>query len=49
MIQKIICWLAFHKMYRIAWTDTEEVIQCPRCMSTASINHLTRQVKVWKS
>jgi hypothetical protein len=47
MIQKIICWLAFHKMHQIAWTERYEIVQCGHCLSTASINHETRQVMVW--
>jgi hypothetical protein len=47
MIQKIICWLAFHKMHQIAWGERDEIVQCPHCKSTAAIDHVTRKVIVW--
>jgi hypothetical protein len=49
MIQKIICWLAFHKMHQIGWSETDETLQSPHCKSTAAINHETRTVKVWNA
>jgi hypothetical protein len=47
MIQKIICWLAFHKMHQIGWSETDETLQSPHCKSTAAIDHVTRKVIVW--
>jgi hypothetical protein len=46
--RRIMCFLAFHKMHQIGWSETDETLQSPHCKSTAAINHETRLVRVWK-
>jgi hypothetical protein len=46
--QRFLCSVQHHKMHQVGWSETDETLQCPHCMATASINHETRTVKVWK-